>query len=1096
MGEGSVFRCMEPGLLRAPVHPVDRARQLPPDAGGDDEGSRGDGGQGDEGQRIEEMAALVRELVADPLVAEAVAVASPPLAQTVRRVTGVTGVTGCAGGLRANDLRRAVRALAGYRLRMAARATPFGLMAGVAPVRFAARPDETTARWGAAHRRGVRPDRAWLRGLVHGLERRPAVLRRLRVAVNDLAFVRGDRLVLPYVPQTDAAERDGGPAVREVSVRCTPAVRAVLDWARTPVRGGELAERLGARFPGVPRPGIEAMLSQLVSRQLLLSELHPPLETADPLEHMGQVLGNVPREDVPEADALRALGAELAAYAARPVGQGAPAHAAVCARMRELRDGERPLQVDLALDAEVWLPPVVAQEAEAAAGLLWRLSATEPGPAPLRGYHTAFLDRYGTGRLVPVTELLDADTGLGPPGGYRCPPGPRTAPVPAADPERDRALAALAQEALLAGRREVVLDDGHPLLTRFARDEGRPPESAELCAQLLSASPERLAAGDFRLVLVGGSAQAGAMAGRFAYLLPAQARERVRRLARSAGPAPTEALRVQVSVPPGLARGGNVAQVPRWLDALLPVASFPGCDPAEGPGHRGGDDTGDRAEPVAATLHDLVVGADTEALYLLHATTGRRVAPAFFHVLNPQWQAPNAVRFLRDVAECGVRRLAWWDWAGAGVLPCLPRVRYGRTVLAPASWRPDDALRDRQAPYGRWSAALEAWRERLRVPHRIRVGTADRYLELDLHHPAHRRLLRQELARRPHTLVQEAPTEAGCPDGWLSGPDGPHRAEVILPLVARRREADRPVVRAPRVRRRDIDAHQPQLPGGDWLFATLHCSAERHDEILADHLPHLVAALPEPVDRWFFLRYHDVEGPHLRLRFHGPAAALSTQLLPRLHQFAASLRRARLVRRLALDTYDPELERYGGPEAMPAAERVFHADSLATLEQLRLLRRSSTEPDPLLLAAAGQVAMARAFFRDVPGAGATGPGWAAWLLDTLAKDPEPHRRFRNRLREALAVIDPGGGRGWPVGAPDGAALREAWARRDEAVAAYGRCLRELGPGAWCTPTGALASLLHLHHNRFAGVDRAAERASQAVARAAVQAHVDRIRQGR
>ncbi|WP_198535114.1 lantibiotic dehydratase [Streptomyces natalensis] len=1085
---------MEPGMLRAPVHPVDRARQLPSDAAGDGERSGGDEGQGNGGHSIEELAALVRELADDSLVAEAIAVASPPLAQTVRRVTGPAG---CAGDVRAKDLRRAVRALAGYRLRMAARATPFGLMAGVAPVRFAARPDETTARWGAAHRRGVRPDRAWLRGLVHGLERRPAVLRHLRVAVNDLAFVRGDRLVLPYVPQTDAAERDGGPAVQEVSVRCTPAVRAVVDWARTPVRGGELAARLCARFPGVPRQGIEAMLVQLVSRQLLLSELHPPLETADPLAHVGQVLGNVPREDVPEGDALRALGAELAAYAARPVGQGAPAYAAVCARMRELHDGERPLQVDLALDAEVRLPPVVAQEAEAAAGLLWRLSATEPGPAPLRGYHTEFLDRYGTGRLVPVTELLDADTGLGPPAGYRCPPGPRTAPVPAADTERDRALAALAQEALLAGRREVLLDDGHPLLTRFARDEGRPPASAELCAQLLSASPERLAAGDFRLVLVGGSAQAGAMAGRFAYLFPAQARERVRRLARSAGPAPTEALRVQVSVPPGLARGGNVAQVPRWLDALLPVASFPGRAPAEGPGHCD-DDPGDRVEPVPATLHDLAVGADAEGLYLLHTATGRRVAPAFFHVLNPQWQAPNAVRFLRDVAECGVRGPAWWDWAGAGVLPCLPRVRYGRTVLAPASWRPDDALRDRQAPYGRWSAALEAWRARLRVPHRIRVGSADRYLELDLHLPAHRSLLRQELVRRPHALVQEAPTEAGCPDGWLSGPDGPHRAEVVLPLVARRPEAapDPPAVRAPHVRRDDIDAHQPQLPGGDWLFATLHCSAERHDEILAGHLPHLIAALPEPVDRWFFLRYQDVEGPHLRLRFHGPAAALTTQLLPRIHQFAASLRRARLVRRLALDTYDPELERYGGPEAMPAAERVFHTDSLATLEQLSLLRRSPTEPDPLLLVAAGQVAMARAFFRDVPGAGAAGPGWAAWLLGTFGKDPELHRRFRSRLRETLAVIDPGGGRGWPVGAPGGAALREAWARRDEAVAAYGRRLRELGPGAWCTPTGALASLLHLHHNRFAGADRAAERASQAVARAAVQAHVDRIRQGR
>ncbi|MFF4954577.1 lantibiotic dehydratase [Streptomyces chattanoogensis] len=1090
MGDGALFRCAEAGLLRAPVHPVPPADGCDP-GGAPWDAASGSGAAAEDGD-AEALTGLLRELVSDPLVAEAVAVASPSLAQTVRRLTG-PAPPGAAP--RVKDLRRAVRALAGYRVRMATRATPFGLMAGVAPVQFAAQPGAVKVRWGAAHRRGVRPDWEWLTGLVAGLERRPGVLRRLRVVVNDLCFVRGDRLVLPYVPQTDAAEQPGAAAVQEVSVRHTAAVAAVMRWARTPVPCGELAERLGTQMPGVQAGAVEAMLVQLVAREMLLSEARPPLEAADPLGHVLRVLAKVPEGELPELARLREVRDGLAGYAARPLGQGRHAHAAVSERMRDLRGGERLLQVDLALDVEVQLPPVVAEEVEAAAGLLWRLSPAEPGPEHLRAYHAEFLRRYGAGRLVPVTELLDADTGLGPPAGYRCPPGPRTPPAPSADAERDRALAALAQEAALTGRHEVVLDENHPLPARFAHGGGRAPDSVEICAQLLAASPDRLAAGHFRLVLAGGSGQAAAMAGRFAHLLPAPAREQLRQLARTAGPAPQEALRVQVSVPPGLARGGNVAQVPRWLERALPVASF-----------------AERDDPASPDLADLVVGADTERLFLVHARTGRRVAPACFHVLDPKWTTPNAVRFLGEIAQSGVRALRGWDWAGAGVLPWLPRVRYGRTVLAPATWRPGDELRDRHGSFDDWTAALEGWRERWRVPRQVRVATADRYLELDLDLPVHRRLLRHELGRRPQAVLQEAPHHAGCGDGWLSGPDGAHRAEVVFPLVARHPAPLGPAaaddgVRPVRLRTGPME----HPPGGEWLYATVYCSTELQEEVLALHLPPLIDALPPQVDRWFFLRYRDADGPHLRLRFHAPATALTGELLPLVHDFAASLRRARLTRRVALDTYDPELERYGGPQAIAAAEHAFCADSAVALEQLRLLRTTRTGPEPLVLAAAGHVALVRAFLDEgLPGgggfSGGDGPGddaartdapaWATWLRENIAKEPEAHREFHSRRRQALAVIDPGGEGGWPGSAPQGAALRAAWARRERAVAAYGRRLRELGSDSWCTPSDALASLLHMHHNRFVGPDRQAEQAAYAIARATVQAHFDRARHGR
>ncbi|PSL55931.1 lantibiotic biosynthesis dehydratase-like protein [Saccharothrix carnea] len=189
---------------------------------------------------------------------------------------------------------------------------------------------------------------------------------------------------------------------------------------------------------------------------------------ATPFGLMAGVATDVSRELVAVRD-------DLARYAALPLGQGRAALTAVCERMRALAPGDRPVQVDLALDADVVLPRAVADEAERVAELLWRLSPRQPATASLRQYHNDFLERYGQGRLVGLRELPDPDIGLGAPAGCRMPPTPRfRRPEPEQDGDRDRVLAGLAQEAVPAGEPEVVLTDDHPLLTAPARHAVRP----------------------------------------------------------------------------------------------------------------------------------------------------------------------------------------------------------------------------------------------------------------------------------------------------------------------------------------------------------------------------------------------------------------------------------------------------------------------------------------------------------------------------------------------------------------------------------------------------------------------------------------------
>src|SRR5262249_41243766 len=56
--------------------------------------------------------------------------------------------------------------------------------------------------------------------------------------------------------------------------------------------------------------------------------------------------------------------------------------------------------------------------------------------------------------------------------------------------------------------------------------------------------------------------------------------------------------------------------------------------------------------------------------------------------------------------------------------------------------------------------------------------------------------------------------------------------------------------------------------------------------------------------------------------------------------FGRSLMEREMCNRFAVDTYEREIERYGGPEVTSAAEALFVADSALVVELFRLLKRT------------------------------------------------------------------------------------------------------------------------------------------------------------
>ncbi|WP_413759263.1 lantibiotic dehydratase family protein [Streptomyces sp. MMBL 11-3] len=400
---------------------------------------------------VEEWRAWLSRVWSDSSFCHTVSQASPHLADQVQAITD--GRTP-----KVRRMRRAALSTARYAIRYARRSTPYGLFAGVAPLGFA---QTTSVRVGDEHQAVARPEPAGLEEMLSDWESDAARMANAEVCVNTLIQQRDQHIHVP-------SEGDA-----EFRIALSPALRLVLDLARSPIGYGQLSDELAAEFPSVSDTARDRLLGELLRVRLLRSSLRAPATVADP------------RDVLPSAACVQAAGLRTAC--------------------------------DLRLDADVRLPEQVLTEVETAATVLARLVTHPAGTPTWQRWIERFTELYGENSMVPVDVATDPGLGVGFPVGFLMasePPRPMS--------RRDRLLLELAGTAAAEGSRTVALS-GAVIEELEAAAGDKPHDLAphfELAAQVHAFSIPALNRGDFRLRVLTVSRSAGSMTGRFWHLLP------------------------------------------------------------------------------------------------------------------------------------------------------------------------------------------------------------------------------------------------------------------------------------------------------------------------------------------------------------------------------------------------------------------------------------------------------------------------------------------------------------------------------------------------------------------------------------------------
>lgn len=1003
------------------------------------------------------------EIVGRPEVRDALYVASPDL-------DGSLGDWLAAPDSRRG--RRVERALVRYLERMAARATPFGLFAGCA-VGTVGTATQLTLPPRADHRRHTRLDMHYLCGLIDAIERDPLVRAQLRFQPSSSLYRLGD-----HWHWTELTPDDPRHSHRFRRLAASPWLDRLVALARS---GATLAElRLGISGPDTLAPTLvqtqTEQVEELIEQHLFVSELQPAVTGPEPIHPLIDRLDALAPGAPLAAEAaatLRAVRDDLQALDAAGLGAAPDAYRAITRRLEALPgkvDRARLLQVELIKTpsageaGSLVLGADVLAEIERGVSILHRLH--QPVRTSLTRFREAFVGRYEgieARREVPLVEVLDSELGLG--------FGPTTghdggAPLidglelPGGSTERavrwgsrQTVLLAKLAEALTTGATEIELTDADldPIATPAPLSL---PTALSATAVVAASSPEALARGDVRVLLQGASGPSGArMLGRFCHADPVL-RERVERYLGAAEPSWPGAVFAEIAHLPE-PRAGNILHRPLLRAYEITYLGASGA-PIE------------RQIPVS----DLVVAVEGERVVLRSRRLGCEVVPRLTSAQNYFHPRTTVLyRFLAALQDQGVAARLGWDWGPLANAPFLPRITSGRLVLARAQWR--IAAAEATSLGGLQGAALfeavHCWRARRGIPRHARLAEYDNELLIDFDNVLSVESFAQLLKDRDTVRLVEA--FPGPNDLCVGGPDGRSFHELTIPLL-RTDASAAPVRPAPhRLPGAAPAAARRSAPGSEWLFAKLYTGPGMIDDLLRRVVRPLVDRALESgaADGWFFVRYGDPEW-HLRLRFHGDPGRLHAEVLPLLNEMVSPLLASGQVRKLTLDTYERELERYGGPVGLGLCEALFQADSMAVLEMVEALDDAALAEARWKLAVAGMDILLDGLGLSLTEKLAVGAAVRDGFAREHRADQKLLRQIGERFRveragvEALLTSDAPAGDGAARSPRAIAALRRmAWT----VAPALARLRAAAGRGELSLPLDALApSLLHMHANRL------------------------------
>ena len=850
------------------------------------------------------------------------------------------------------------RTIRNYKVRYSTRPTPFGTFAGVGLIDLS---DSTHIELQESNNYRIsRVDMSLLCKLARAAKDHTSLLTKVQVMTNHLVVCRGERFLLQkeYWKPYDSDNR-------LISIRANRLVKTILKIAQQPLLVSDLIDQLEKKRIASSKPLI-FIIQQLINTDILLAKILPSTTDISPVN----TLGNLLCKDIdtyPMGVALidfvnKIAVADQCSAAEAPTKYSNAVNPIFFSKPLNIDSKELLTQIDSGLNlVNSKLNAKIAPDLIDAVQILLRLSPFADGPAFLGQYKEAFIAKYNEGQEVPFLEFFDKEHGLLP----YVSNDSLEVNFMRRNRKRNSILLELAMSAAIRREREIVLikslvDNLQPLQLV----ESRIPPTLDIFTTILASSESDIDEGNFDL-LIGpniGAAGVGRALARFSHVIGQSAIDFLKVAAELENSLTEPFINVETVFYPEFSRLANVTSQHKSRRYQL----YWDCIP-------------DKNDCSAIFPSELAIGMTKNKFYVRWLPSGKKVRIFSNNLINLQY-APLALRFLCEAANDGQVQLSAFSWGEAENLAFVPRVRVGKVILRPAEWHLKKislSVKKDELSSIDFEKQFRRWCKHWNVPSEVYLTYGDNRLLLDLNQPDCVNEIHKALKK--HGEISQVILQEFLPNkshAWIKGNRGHHLSEVVFSLVAcqaseiknesnllkfsdincdnRNQENSRLNLgmlkqKSKQERMINFDRVKQErhfLLGSKWLYIKLYISSESHDNFIVGDMKRYVDNLFKRniIDKWFFVRYSDPE-PHLRLRLCSSTAAIRNEVLPNISGWVQELADSHSLSRCMFDTYDREIERYGGIESIDLVEAIFYEDSKFVDDLLTILLSNITDLD-------------------------------------------------------------------------------------------------------------------------------------------------------
>ena len=334
-------------------------------------------------------------------------------------------------------------------------------------------------------------------------------------------------------------------------------------------------------------------------------------------------------------------------------------------------------------------------------------------------------------------------------------------------------------------------------------------------------------------------------------------------------------------------------------------------------------------------LSDLFVSIRNRSQVVLRSKKlNKEIIPRLTNAHNFSFNALPVYQFLCDLQMQNTKPFFSFSWGPfAQEYQFKPRAVYGNIILKEATWdlRKDDikGLVDNGFDKERIRQFLEKWQ----MPATVLLADSDNTLMVEWYNELSFYTFINTIKKRPgFTLKEHLFNSTAVKDITGKAYENEFHAFVINEYVQKETASDKLPAAQTNIRR--------TFPiGTEWLYYKIYTGIKTADSVLSNHIKPLTEDMLKNglIDKWFFIRYTDPD-QHLRVRFHIPDMNNYGKVISKMSGSINALMDDRMVWKIQTDTYDREIERYGGAFLIEDCENYFCHDSVFVADLVNSIR--------------------------------------------------------------------------------------------------------------------------------------------------------------